>query len=83
MEQQNTASVDRGCAVAAATRVAEKEGIDPLELPPVYEVIDVTALNRLISSADDSVEVEFTYTGHEVTVSGNGEVRVSERTSET
>ncbi|WP_126664425.1 HalOD1 output domain-containing protein [Haloterrigena salifodinae] len=63
---------------AVASAVAEAEGVDPVDLPPLYETIDPEALNDLLSSRDDSTvaTVEFEYAGYAVTVSGEGMVTV-------
>ncbi|WP_435348808.1 HalOD1 output domain-containing protein [Haloarchaeobius sp. HRN-SO-5] len=63
------------------TAVAEAENADPVEMtPPLNDVVDTDALNRLVdpeSNADpDGLELRFTYRGHDVVVSGDGEVEV-------
>ena len=61
------------CAVVSA--VAEAEGVDVVDLPPLYNSIDPEALNRVFSSG--AVEsVEFEYAGYTVVVRGGGEVVV-------
>ena len=47
--------------------VAESEGCDPTDLPPLYEYIDTDALLSLVNSSK-SVRVEFTYVQHSVAV---------------
>lgn len=47
------------------------------ELPPLYEVIDPDALDSLFqSTSEESVCVEFSYSGVEVAVQGDGTVTV-------
>ncbi|PSP85777.1 hypothetical protein BRC96_00880 [Halobacteriales archaeon QS_6_64_34] len=60
-------------------RLAEKTSKDPSDLPPLADVVDPTVLERVVESADDSVDLDFRYLDHEVTVSGDGTVRVNER----
>jgi hypothetical protein len=65
-----------------STEIAAREGVDPLELDePLYDVIDVGALERLVETAgrrdDGEFEVEFTYYGYDVVVDESGEVTVS------
>jgi len=49
---------------------------DPLTMdPPLYDVIDTDALDRLFEQSD-SAAVEFEYDGHEVTIDSDGTVRV-------
>lgn len=61
--------------------VAETRGVDPLDLPPLYDAIDPDALERLFTSSvspptPSSIQVHFTYEGHEVTVHNDGDVTV-------
>jgi hypothetical protein len=72
---------DESVTEAVVTGVAEAEGVSPQEVdPPLYSVIDADALERFVASIDGSdaedAGVSFEYAGHEVTVSGTGEVRV-------
>lgn len=69
-ERISTAVVD---AVAAAT------GRDPLELPPLYDAIDLEVLDRLFRVDDTgcrrfSGRIEFTVAGCDVTVHADGRV---------
>jgi len=64
------------------TEIAAREGVDPLQLDrPLYDVIDVGALERLVETGQrrdgGGFEVEFTYYGYDVVVDGSGEVTVS------
>lgn len=58
--------------------VAEVEGTDPVELPPLYDAINPEALNALFTSrAKSTVErITFQYAGYSIVVRGDGEVRV-------
>jgi hypothetical protein len=60
--------------------VAECEGVDPMRLPPLYEVCDPDALTALVAGPGEGLSVEFSYCGHRVTVDGAGVVSVDERT---
>jgi len=59
--------------------VAEAEGVPPTELrPPLYEVVDPDALDRLFAHPSPSgSRVVFSYKNYEVTVDGEGLVSVS------
>ncbi|QRV17800.1 hypothetical protein JMJ58_22475 (plasmid) [Haloterrigena salifodinae] len=72
------ADTDNTPVYAVVSAVAEAEGVDPVDLPPLYETIDPEALNDLLSSRDDSTvaTVEFEYAGYAVTVRGEGMVTV-------
>lgn len=57
--------------------IAAAEGREPTELwPPLGEEIDVGALERLLNSADGSVEVQFRYREWAVTVRSEGRLVV-------
>lgn len=72
-------------ATKIITAVADREGVDPTELdPPLYEAIDPDALNTLFGnqqSSDYRVDgwLSFTYAGYDITVAGDGTVRVAAR----
>lgn len=57
--------------------VAVTSGIDPLELPPLYDVLDPDALDVLVVSMSDG-KLSFTYAGYRVEVDADGEVRLLE-----
>lgn len=56
-------------------RVADAADADASELPPLYEYVDPDALNTLAAGTTD-VEITFAYVEREVTVTGEGAVRV-------
>lgn len=65
------------------TAVADAEGVDPWELPPLYDAVDPDALHSLIRSGKQigdrsPLEVSFRYAGYDVTVSGDGDVELDE-----
>ena len=65
-----------------SAEIAAREGVDPLQLDePLYDAVDVGALERLVETADRGAdaafEVTFSYYGYDVAVDGAGEVTVS------
>ncbi|MCU4753497.1 hypothetical protein OB919_16145 [Halobacteria archaeon AArc-curdl1] len=61
-------------------QISEKEGVDSVDLrPPLHDVVDTEALDRIIESMDGDGLVEFQYQGYQVTVSNTGEVEVQEK----
>lgn len=58
------------------TAIAERTGADPLEMDPLYDAVDVDAIEAIVGSAGD-VSVEFAYHGHTVAVDGDGSVTVT------
>lgn len=66
---------------AVVHRVAKHKRVDPLELTPLYDAIDPDALDLLVRSSDgdgSELTIEFTYAGHDVTVTGGGAIQVDE-----
>ena len=65
--------------------VAELEGTDTTELPILHECVDADALNRLIrgESEDSHLQVSFDYNGGRVTVSGDGNILITDEPSST
>ena len=69
--------------------VAEREGVDPLELEPpeydaLYDVINPEALDALFATRENGRQrptgrIEFPYCGYQVVVTSDGEVEVSDR----
>ena len=58
--------------------VADEEGTEVAELPPLYDTIDPDTLRAFVdSSLGESTTVEFSYCGCDVTISGGGNVAVS------
>lgn len=58
-------------------KVAEEEGVEPTELPPLQSTIAVDALEALFATPEhESVRVEFTYNEFLITVDRENQVRV-------
>lgn len=62
---------------AVVEAVADAEGTSPSDVrPPLAAVVDPDALERLVASLagrpDSTGRVEFTYSGYEVSVTGDG-----------
>jgi len=56
--------------------LSDVTGLDPLELPPLYDAVDVDALEQLFDRGGD-VEVQFVVADCEVTVRGRDDVTVT------
>jgi hypothetical protein len=65
--------------VAVVSAVADATGTDPLELPPLGNVVDPEALNDLVDCGrnSDLRSISFEYAGYDVVVSGVGDIQVS------
>jgi predicted ATPase len=63
------------------TSIAEKEGIDPVEMtPPLGEVIDSDAVKTLLNqeptNSGEQLEIHFTYFGYDIVASANGDIEI-------
>lgn len=81
MVQEQTTAHASNVSDEVVEKVAEVEDVDPLELtPPLYDVIDPDALDKLFASMPTAGRMEgqvtFSYNGYEVTVCGDGHVFV-------
>lgn len=65
-------------SVAVVEAIAHVTEQDPLEMTPLADVIDPAAIDRLLSDAD-TVSISFVFEGHDVAVSGSGEIVVTRR----
>ncbi|MFC7197386.1 HalOD1 output domain-containing protein [Halosimplex aquaticum] len=68
-------------SVAVVERLAAANGCDTDALPPLFRSVDPDALERLVAggSGDGGLSlVSFSHAGYEVTVTGDGDVTVSE-----
>lgn len=67
-------------SVAVVNRVAAIEGIEPTDLPTLYEAVDPDALDALVESTSKAdscdFQIEFPYHGYEVTVTTNGVIHI-------
>ncbi|MFP9193555.1 HalOD1 output domain-containing protein [Natronosalvus vescus] len=71
---------DHRTGLAIIETVAERKGIDPLEVePPLYESVDVDALEALFRSraGQSTVTISFEYAGYLVTLEGPDTVRLT------
>jgi hypothetical protein len=57
--------------------VARETDTDPLELPPLYDVVDGESLDECVAALDDG-DLTFSYAGVTVTVSSSGTVQVTD-----
>lgn len=53
---------------SVVTRLADHKECEPTALPPLFEAVDPDALERLVSTADANLTVQFRYAGRTVTV---------------
>lgn len=73
-----------GSAVEAVVSiVAQEQGRDPLELPPLYRAVDPEALDELCAGGGESdVHVSFSYCDYRVLVESDGIVQLLDGSSD-
>lgn len=80
-------SESRPPSTRIVTAVASKADVDPIDLPPLYDVIEPDALDRFVrcsnGDAASEVSVTFSYTDHTVSVYGDGDIDVEETSTNT
>ena len=61
------------------TKVAEREGCDPIDLPPLHGTIDADALDRFFVDPIGAIGnvVRFTYLGYDVEIENDGQIIVT------
>jgi hypothetical protein len=78
---------ERTLTEALSDAVAEAEGVDPSELPPLYESIDLDALTTLLAKPSEATDGELLLglrmNRWNVFVSSDGRIRVCDATNET
>ena len=72
--------VEHNCVTVIVREVADREGVDFTDLPPLYDRVDPEALETLAGSLgqDNEGEIEFTYCGYDVLIDGDGHVIVTD-----
>lgn len=80
-------SMDATMSDRVITAVANTKGTDPMNLDPIYEVIEPDALDALykrdeLGRARSPERIEFTFCGCEVVIAGKNSVSVSATKSE-
>jgi hypothetical protein len=79
---QDESNNSESLSTAIVDTLAEAKGVDPLELDPLYDVVDPDALDALFSPSDESDDsrfgrVTFRTSGYEVEATSTGRVHVT------
>jgi hypothetical protein len=85
---RSDATVGQSVSFDVIAAVAEREGVDPVDLEPpeydaLYEVVNPEALDSLFGTRENGRQrptgrVEFPFCGYHVVVTSDGEVEVSD-----
>lgn len=68
---------DDAIATDIAVAIADAKGQDPMDIQPLGNVVDCEALNALVSTADESLSISFSYESFDVFVTSDGRVEVT------
>lgn len=73
---------DREALIVDIVRtIADTKGVDPLDLPPLNEYVDVDALVTLVESANrgepSRIAITFRYEGYDIEIQSDGTVDVT------
>ena len=78
---------DRTLVDALVEAVASAEGVDPVDLAPLYESVDLDALSRLLEGHSGTANTKaifgFQYRSWNVFVRADGHIRVCDSTKDT
>lgn len=74
-ESAETFDEDAPASEAVVAAVADREDVDPVELPRLFQAVDADALDAIFADGRPG-RVSFTYAGYEITVCGRDQVTV-------
>ncbi|WP_247730693.1 HalOD1 output domain-containing protein [Halovivax limisalsi] len=80
MTHRSTIDSSEGSVLSIVSRVADEAGVEPTDLPPLYDAIDPEALSRLAESASGPLTVRFEFAGYEIRIDEAGDVELSPAT---
>lgn len=77
MNGSSAPNTDRTPSERTVERVAAADERDALALPSLYDAVDSEALDALVESLDSGA-VRFTYAGHVISITSDGEVSLDD-----
>lgn len=78
MEHSITLESNSVPSEAVVRAIAQAKGIDPLEMPTLYEILDPDALDELFKGHTLRY-IQFSYDGYDVIVESNGRITIQNR----
>lgn len=72
----NASGMGDPVSIRVVNQLADAQGLDPKDLPPLTHTIDLEALDTLIDSVPSDATVSFSVDGYDVTVTGDGTVNL-------
>lgn len=72
----NASGTGDSVSIRVVDQLADAQGLDPKDLPPLTHTIDLEALDTLIDSVPSDATVSFSVDGYDVTVTGDGTVNL-------
>jgi hypothetical protein len=87
VDAQYSSESDQSPAEVIVDALAEAAGVDPLELPPLYDFVDYDTLNRLFQKHDRATDTDailsFRIEDWNVFIRTDGRVRICDNTRPT
>ena len=69
---------DSEIAVKIVRKVASLKGVDPVDLPPLYDTVDPDALETILTENDAATFlIHFNYTGYRVWIESEQEISIT------
>lgn len=63
--------------IKVVNRISEHEGVDPIDLPPLYEEIDLETLELLFKNTSQHLYVGFNYLGYRISIDGEDTITIT------
>lgn len=80
-ESAYTPGSEQSPTMAVLAAIAQTEGVDITDLPPLYEAVDPTVIDRLFENgADEDTVVGFPYEDWNVFVFADGRIHICDAT---
>ncbi|WP_254534059.1 HalOD1 output domain-containing protein [Natrinema gelatinilyticum] len=76
MTSAKSHTVEKLLSIRVIETVAEREGVAPTDLPPLYDVIDPEALDSIFTARRG--HLVFPYYGYRITVSGDRRLEIDD-----
>ncbi|GAB7019655.1 HalOD1 output domain-containing protein [Halostagnicola sp. A-GB9-2] len=69
---RSTQTTTSNCIWDLIDAVAESKGVEPSQLPPIYETIDPEPIESLINGSGSAFELTFEYVGYQIRITRDG-----------
>ena len=67
---------DTPLAESVVNVIANVKGVDPLDIPPLYDSVDLDAVEALLEDTDTQ-QIQFRHAGFDVVVTSSGDIKIN------